>query len=277
MAKQADTNTTSPAPTTAKENKSVAPGNFKPSFGVKVADLDSKMPILPDGQSWAAELGYVGINKKQPLKLQRDQKWNSDTRTFEFLDTITIRAMNGFSFGVELLSKKAKEILKRDKPMFFGNIGLYFHPYELGEDGNPTDVSYLWRGSVAFKEALNALGLGEENYDERANEEWNFETDLEYLYKFHKVTNEEKAILEQFATDVQILHGLNAISYYTIYFDLIAKDMDKKKCRVVIAQVTDKTNKEIKTNEIYAGKRNAPSSGLLSYVEGCEDDLDRRV
>jgi len=277
MAKQTDTSETTTVASATSENKPVKAGSFRPSFGVKVADLDSKLPILPDGQSWAAELGYVGINKKQPLKLQRDQKWNNETRTFEEQDTVCIRAMNGFSFGVELLSKKAKEILKRDKPMFFSNIGLYFQPFELKEDGNPTEASYMWRGSVSFKEALNALELGEEDFDTKADEVWSYEDDLEYLYKLHKITNEERAVLQDYATDQQIKHGLNAINYYTIYFDLIAAAMDKKKCRVVIAQVTDKTNKEIKTNEVYSGKRNAPSSGLLSYVEGCEDDLDRRV
>jgi len=245
------------------------------SFAVNTEEMASEVVILPNGQSWAAELCYVGIAEKLPLSLELETLWTEDRQKYEGTQLV-LNVPYGFSFGASLLSKKAQKVLGKDAPKVFAQksgISVRFYPYTLNSKGEVSSESYTWIPNPVLKELLNNVDLGSINYGDPKEVDVPWEDSLDELFDILKITDEQKELYNKYP-EKQVLRGLNAVNYYREFFATIAKDLDGKKVKVVVCQKPLSTNKEKMANYIDFGDRYNQYSGTLKYVEGCENDLD---
>lgn len=247
----------------------------KPQFGVNTAVMSAELPLLPGGQSWAAEIISAGVSDKAPINLQLDQEWDDTTKQFVKKNSLVITSPYGFGLGVKLTSKKAQTILGRDEPKFFhSGIRLVFGEFELDKDGNPLPTAYQWLPSsgTAIKEVLNAIDLGDEDYSQVVQQQ-DYIEDVEELCSILGVSEELQNVYKDFPED-QVIYGLNSVLYWRDFFSVIGKDMENKPVMVTIEKKANSKNKAVQENRIYSGTAFAPSSGITKYIPGSEEDLD---
>lgn len=240
----------------------------RPQFGVNTKEMPATLPLLEAGE-YAAKIISSGINAKVPLTIQLETLFDEARKPYDGTDWI-LRAPFGFGLGFQLISEKAIHILGRDEPKYFPakGITLVFHKY--GTIANDQDISYTWMGSPVLKELLNVVGLGNEDYGSLVDEPWIDE--LDFLLDRLGFTSEEVGKLKAGMSDEQLLVAANAVNYYRAYFDVMAKDITNRLCKVVMTKTKIKDCPSKMENNIYSGDWKNPSCGVVAYTEGCEND-----
>ena len=225
----------------------------KRSFGIDTTSLATAAPILPNGV-YAGQLVNCSItmgqgdNLKDLIDIQKEQKWDKDSKKFIELDNYILTGM--LNYGVLLLSKKAINLLQLDEPRVYGGrINLKFNQETCQMEPNHVLGAFL-----------EATGLKSINFKELAENEWEYDENIE--------------IPEHLQNTPNIVDMLNALAYHRIFFNLICQSVEAQRVRVSVNTQPNSKDKTIQENVVSRGTSTAPSCGLLSWKENCENDLE---
>lgn len=241
----------------------------RPQFGVNTKEMSATVPLLEAGE-YAAEIYSAGINAKVPLTIELETLFDDKRKPYEGTDWV-LRAPFGFGYGLKILSEKAIKILGRDEPKMFPERGITLAFHKFGTFNGDQDLSYTWMGSPVLKELLNNIGLQDEDYSSLVQEDW--VDDLDFLLDRLGFDNEKIGKLKAGMPDEQLLVAANAVNYYRAFFDIMAKDIEGKLCKVIIIQSKIPDYPAKMENKIYQGNFKNPSCGILEYTADCEHDL----
>ncbi len=227
----------------------------KRSFGYNTSALATAPIVLEDGiyagiLSGAAISGKEG---KQYINIVKETVWDKNVgttksgKTGSFVETGEYIIEGNIFYGVTLTSKKAITTLQRDEPKVFGGrIKLAFDKETLSLVDNHILGSFL-----------SALGLHEHD----------FSADVDFEY------NEDIEVPAELAHVPNIVDMLNSVEYQRAMFTNIVNEANHQPVRVSVAKQPNYKDPTVLENVINTGRFNS-SCGILSYVEGCEEDLD---
>lgn len=218
---------------------------FTPNFST--SSISAVVPVLPEGvyAGNLANVSIVGKENKQYFNIQKAQSWNKDIGKMEDVleNGLPKYILSGMILmQVKLTSKKAQNILGRDEPSFIKMLNVRFTDnLELDKDKNQQ-----------FRTLIDAVGLSSEPFESYVTFE--YDPDVEVPTELKDVPN--------------IVDMLNALNYYKDLFNVICNACKDQNVKVAITKVTkaDTTTE----NQIGGGRT---SAGVLTYVEGCEDDV----
>lgn len=218
-------------------------------FSVDTASLATSKPTIPAGV-YAAQIVNAGI------KIQND--WTINFRKdYEWVNNKPVDLENGnyiiegmLNYGVLLLSKKAIKTLQIDEPRLFGGrINLRYDK-----------KTFILEDNHIFGRLLEVLGIKDIDFDSELDWEWDDNIEIP----------EE---LSGFANAVDLLNGL---AYTRAFFTKVAEYMNGVKCKAVVGTRAKPKDPESKENFLDCGKGANASCGVISYSEGCEEDLEEK-
>jgi hypothetical protein len=242
---------------------------FKPAK-FDVSQMSASLPVLPEGL-YAAVLTNFSAERKVDDSLestigvweQFDRKsYDPETRTYT--KSLGLWELGGrLSYTVELISEKAKEILRKDAPVMMGACNLVFDQASgnLELSANPV-----------IKQILDVCGLGDtEVFQEEIGS---------VMDSMHPDVYMEVTIPENLKNVPNIEDLLQGAAYNRKRLELIGDYIKGTKVLAVVSLVyPNKPNSfqedrsADKVNRLNQGPRNA-KAGLVSYTEGAEFDLN---
>jgi hypothetical protein len=223
------------------------------SFAVKTNNL-STAPILLDDGAYAAQITNAAIEGKegkQFINIVPERTYIKDKK--EWVETGAHIIEGSIFYGVVLTSKKAINKLQRDEPKIFGGqIRLSFDK-----------ETFMFQDNHVLGATLEALG-----YKEQLVDNWgDFSSNIDFVY------NDDIEVPEELQNVENIVHMLNGLVYARALFSDVVQLMNGRNCRAIIAKQANFKNPSQVDNIINCGNYSS-ACGILSYVEGCENDLE---
>lgn len=216
-------------------------------FAVDTSSFAATAPLLDDGY-YAGQLINVSTKRGQNDTITYVEKKEYQKGSREGVPTGEFVLRGSINFGAVLTSKKAIKTLQRDEPKVFnGSISLKFD-----------DKTFILQPNHVLKSWLDALGIGGEDFSQSVD--WQWDDNIE--------VPEELSHLS-YAVDL-----LNAVTYYRAYFDLVCQAAVNIPVKVAVKRQPNYKNKEVEENVINCGNSFQPFCGIISYVDGAENDLE---
>ena len=217
-------------------------------FAMDTTSLATESPLLDTGFYAGTITGATisGKENKQYFKVREILKYARGSSEGEKTGKYELTGL--LMFAITLTSKKAIAQLRNDTPLIFG--GRMFLSF--------TDKHVLdMKANVQLGQLLEATGLGEENFGEAVDFE--FDEDIE--------------IPEEFAHVDDIVTMLNGLDYTKQVVNLICQTIEDKAVMANVLRKQDDRNKAIMVNTLNMGSGDARFCGVIPYEDGMEEDV----